>query len=155
MTRLLGRTTRRISIGLALLCSFSAASLWAIDLASVQQEPNLEKRNQLAMEYANSALDAARTAYQANDMNKTRASLDEVGDAVGLAYDSLKQTGKEARRDPKFFKRTELATREMLRRMDGLSEAMSFEDRSLLNKVRDRVAAIHEELLQDIMAKKK
>jgi hypothetical protein len=153
MTRLLGRTTRRISVGLA-LCSFSA-SLWAIDLASVQQEPNLEKRNQLAMECANSALDAARTAYQANDINKTRASLDEVGDAVSLAYDSLKQTGKEARRDPKLFKRTELATSEMLRRMDGLSESMSFEDRSLLDKVRDRVAAIHEALLQDIMAKKK
>jgi hypothetical protein len=144
-----------MSVGLALLCSFSAASLWAIDLASVQQEPNLEKRNQLAMEFANSALDAARTAYQANDMDKTRASLDEVGDAVTLAYDSLKQTGKEARRDPKFFKRTELATREMLRRMEGMSESMSFGDRSLLNKVRDRVAAIHDNLLQDIMAKKK
>ena len=126
-----------------------------IDLALVQQEPNLEKRNQLAMECANSALDTARTSYQANDMEKTRASLDEVGDAVSLAYDSLKQTGKEARREPKFFKRTELATREMLRRIEGFSESMNFEDRSLLNKVRDRVTAVHEELLQDIMAKKK
>jgi hypothetical protein len=146
---------RQWGVSLALLWWVFVASLWAIDLNSVQQEPNLEKRNQLAMEFANSALDAARTAYQANDMDKTRASLDEVGDAVTLAYDSLKQTGKEARRDPKFFKRTELATREMLRRMEGMSESMSFGDRSLLNKVRDRVAAIHDNLLQDIMAKKK
>jgi hypothetical protein len=43
----------------------------------------------------------------------------------------------------------------MLRRMEGMSESMSFGDRSLLNKVRDRVAAIHDNLLQDIMAKKK
>jgi hypothetical protein len=147
--------TRRMSIWLALFWSFSAVNLWAIDLASIQQEPNLERRNQLAMEAANSALDAARTAYQANDLDKTRASLDEVGEAVSLAYSSLKQTGKEARRDPKFFKRTELATRQILRRIEGMAESMNFEDRSLVEKLRERVAAIHEDLLQDIMAKKK
>jgi hypothetical protein len=146
---------RQISMALALLCSFPAASLWAIDLSSVQQEPNLEKRNQLAIDCANSALDAARTAYQANDLDKTRAALDESGEAVTLAYDSLKQTGKEARRDPKFFKRTELATRQMLRRIEGMAEAMNFEDRSLVDKLRERVTSIHEDLLQDIMAKKK
>lgn len=146
---------RQISVGVALLCSYSAMRLWAADLASLQQEPNLERRSQLAMESANSALDAARTAYQANDIDKTRAVLEEVGEAVSVAYDSLKQTGKEARRDPKFFKRTELATRQMLRRIEGMSESMNFEDRSLMDKLRDRVTAIHENLLQDIMAKKK
>ncbi len=147
--------TRRINICLALVWSFSAASLWAIDLATVQQEPNLDRRNQLAMECANSALDTARTAYQANDIDKTRKSLDEVGEAVNLAYDSLKQTHKEARRDPKFFKRTELATRQMLRRIEGMAESMNFEDRSLIDKLRERVTAIHENLLEDIMGKKK
>lgn len=145
----------RMSIWPALLWSFSAASLWAADLASIQQEPNLERRNQLAIECANSALDAARTAYQANDLDKTRASLDETGEAVSLAYTSLKQTGKEAQRDPKLFKKTELATRQMLRRIEGMAESMNFEDRSLLEKLRERVTAIHENLLQDIMAKKK
>ena len=147
--------TRQTSTCLALLWTFSTASLWAIDLASVQQEPNLQRRSQLAMDSANSALDAARTAYQSNDLDKTRASLDEVGEAVSLAYSSLQQTGKEARRDPKFFKRTELATRQMLRRIEGMAEAMNFEDRSLIDKLREKVAAIHEDLLQDIMGKKK
>ena len=149
------RRKQRMTIWLALLCSFSALSLWAIDLNSVEQEPNLEKRSQLAMESANSALDTARTAYQANDLDKTRASLDEVGEAVNLAYTSLKQTGKEARRDPKFFKKTELATRQILRRIDGMAEGMNFEDRSLVDKLRERVTEIHENLLQDIMSKKK
>jgi hypothetical protein len=147
--------TGRLSIGFALLWPLSAVSLLAIDLNTVQQEPNLEKRNQLAIECANSALDTARSAYQANDLQKTRASLDEVGDAVTLAYSSLKQTGKEARHNPKYFKRTELATREMLRRIEGLAELMSYQDRSLTDKLRERVAAIHDHLLQDIMAKKK
>jgi len=147
--------TRQISIALALLFAFPAASLWATDLVSVQQEPNPERRNQLAIGFANSALDAASTAYQANDLDKTRSSLDDAGEAVSLAYDSLKQTGKEARRDPKLFKRTELATRQMLRRIEGMAEGMNFEDRSLVDKLRERVTAIHENLLQDIMAKKK
>ena len=147
--------TRRMSMWLAAFWPLSAVCLWATDLASIQQEPNLERRNQMAMDYANFSLDSARTAYQANDLDKTRASLDEAGGAVSLAYDSLKQTGKEARRDPKFFKRTELATRQMLRRIEGMAESMNFEDRSLIDKLRERVSAIHENLLQDIMAKKK
>lgn len=135
--------------------SFFTANLWAADLLSIQQEPSLERRSQLAMDYAGAALDAARTAYQASDLEKTKTSLSEVGAAVDLAYDSLQQTGKEARRDPKFFKRTELATRQLLRRIEGLAESMSFEDRAIAEKVRDRVAAIHDDLLQGIMAKKK
>lgn len=147
--------TRRASMRFALLLAFPAASLWAADLASVRQEPNPERRNQLAIGFANVALDTARTAYQANDLDKTRASLDDAGEAVNVAYDALKQTGKEARRDPRLFKRTELATRQMLRRIDSMAEGMNFEDRSMVDKLREQVTAIHENLLQDIMAKKK
>jgi hypothetical protein len=154
MTPGLRRVVRLMNLSLALLWPFFALNLWAVDLNSVQQEPNLARRSQLAMESANSALDTARTAYQANDMDKTRASLDEVGEAVNLAYTSLKQTGKEARRDPN-FKKIELATRQMLRRIDGMAEGMNFEDRSLVDKMRERVTAIHENLLQDIMSKNK
>lgn len=142
---------RRVLIALSIF----TAALCAADLASIQQEPSLERRSQLAMDYAGAALDAARSAYQSSDLEKTKASLGEVGDAVDLAYDSLQQTGKEARRDPKFFKRTELATRQLLRRIEGMAESMSFEDRAIAEKVRDRVAAIHDDLLQGIMAKRK
>jgi hypothetical protein len=140
---------------LVITLSLFAANLWAADLATIQQEPSLERRSQLAMDYAGAALDAARTAYQASDLEKAKMSLGEVGAAVDLAFDSLQQTGKEARRDPKFFKRTELSTRQLLRRLEGLAESMSFEDRAVAEKVRDRVAAIHDDLLQGIMGKKK
>ena len=78
-----------------------------------------------------------------------------MGPAVDLAYDSLQQTGKDVRRDSKFFKRAELSTRQLLRRIEGVAESMSFEDRAAAEKVRDRVAAIHDDLLQGIMAKRK
>ena len=139
----------------AVLFTLLTANLWAVDLASIQQEPNLERRSQLAMDYAGTALDAARTAYQSSDLEKTKTSLSEVGAAVDLAYDSLQQTGKDARRDSKFFKRAELSTRQLLRRIEGLAESMSFEDRAAAEKVRDRIAAIHDDLLQGIMAKRK
>jgi hypothetical protein len=135
--------------------SLFTANLWAVDLASIQQEPNPERRSQLALDYAGAALDAARTAYQSSDLEKTQTSLSDVGAAVDLAYDSLQQTGKEARRDPKFFKRAELSTRQLLRRIEGMAESMSFEDRALAEKLRERVSAIHDDLLQGIMAKKK
>ena len=137
-----------------LAIAFLCGCLHAADLASIGQEPNLERRSQLAIDYANGALDAARKQYQDGDSAKAEASLNEVGTSVDLAYQSLLGTHKEARRDPKFFKRTELATRQLLRRIEGMAESMSFEDRRMAETVRDRVAAIHENLLQAIMKKK-
>jgi hypothetical protein len=132
-----------------------SAALSAADLVSIQQEPNLERRSQLAIDYANTALDTARKEYQEGDAAKTEAALTDVGASVDLAYQSVLDTGKEARRDPKIFKRAELATRQLLRRIEGLAESMSVEDRQTAEKVRDRVAAVHDDLLVAIMKKKK
>jgi hypothetical protein len=132
-----------------------AAQLFAVDLAAIQQEPNLERRSDLALQYASSALDTAREAYTAGDIDKTRAAFQEIGSSVDLAYDSLGQTGKDPRRSPKFFKRAEMSTRQLLRRLDGMMESMSVADRALIEKVRGRVADVHENLLKGIMSKKK
>jgi hypothetical protein len=129
--------------------------LYAADLASVRQEPNLERRSQLAVDYAGVALDTARTEYQAGNAEKCAAAINDVGDAVELAWQSLVENGKEARRDPKFFKRAELATRQLLRRIEGLAETMSFQDRPLAEKLRDRVSAVHDDLVNALMSKKR
>jgi len=132
-----------------------AVNLVAADLTSIEQEPNLERRNQLALDYAGEALNMARAAYQASDLDKTEAAFKNVGDAVELAYHSLQDTGREGRRDPKLFKRMELATRALLRRIEGMVDSMSYQDRSVAEKLRDRVAAVHDDLLDGIMGKKK
>jgi hypothetical protein len=131
-----------------------AAQLYALDLGTIKKEPNLERRSDLALQYANSALDTARDAYAAGDVDKTGAAIEEVGSSVDLAYDSLGQTGKDPRRSPKFFKRAEMSTRQLLRRLDGMIESMSVADRLVAEKVRGRVADIHENLLKGIMKKK-
>lgn len=127
----------------------------AMDLAAIRTEPNLERRSQLALDNAKLALDSARNAFASGDGAKAQAAVTEVGDSVDLSYQSLQQTGKSARRDPKFFKRAELATRELLRRLDGLRDSLSFADRPMVESVRDRVARIHDDLLDDLMSKKR
>lgn len=127
----------------------------AFDLASVKSEPNLEKRSDRAMDNANLALDAARDAYNRGEYDQSQAQLEEVGASVDLAFDSLAQTGKDPRRSPRFFKRAEMRTRELLRRLEGLRDTMSFADREAVDKIRERVSTIHDDLLQGIMSKRK
>lgn len=127
----------------------------AADVASIKMEPNLEHRSELALDYAKTLLDQARDAYHAGDVAKTGAVLDQMRESVDLAYQSLEETGKDARRNPKFFKRAEVKTRELLRRLEGLGQTVSFEDRAMVEKTRDRVAEVHDHLLTGIMSKKK
>jgi hypothetical protein len=127
----------------------------ALDLSSVKVEPNLERRSDLALDNASDALDTAREAFRANDTAKMQSALDEITDSVNLSYQSLVETGKDARRSPKFFKRAELKTRELLRRLEGFRVAVDVDSRVAVDKVRDRVAEVHDDLLKSIMSKKK
>ena len=73
---------------------------------------------------------------------------------MDLAYQSLVDAGKSARRNPKFFKRAELKTRELMRRLAGLAQAVDADERAFVMSVHDRVAKVHDDLIQDIMQKK-
>ncbi len=127
--------------------------LLALDLGTIKTEPNLEKRSELALDYANSAVDAARDAYSAGEDAKAGAALQEVSESVDLSWHALVDTGKYARNN-KFFKRAEVRTRALLRRLDGLRDTVAVDDQAGVEKVRARVAEIHDELIQGIMGKK-
>ena len=76
-------------------------------------------------------------------------------DSVDVAYEALANTGKDPHKDPKFFKRAELRTSELLRRLESLAPGMSGLDRSTLENVRARISMVHDNLLKGIMTKKK
>lgn len=137
-----------VALVLALVCH-------AGELEGIKAEPNLEKRSDRALEYANREISEARQAYSAGDLNKTRQALDEVRSAVELSYHSLEATGKNPRRSPKHFKRAEVDIRQMLRRLRGIEDEFSVDDRGLVQKVEQRLQEIHDELLSGIMTKKK
>src|SRR5271165_34350 len=124
----------------------------AFDLAAIKLEPNLERRSELALGNASAAMDAARDA--SGDEAKLKEALHELRESVDLAYQSLVDSGKSARRNPKFFKKAELKTRELMRRLEGLAQAVDAEDRVLVEGVRERVSKVHDDLIQDIMQKK-
>jgi hypothetical protein len=133
-----------------LLCT----SVITADVGAVKSEPNPEKRSDLALAHAEQEIDAAKKAYDAEDLAAFRRSVEEVAELADISSDSLESTGKRARRSPKYFKRAEQKLLVLLRRLDSLEKDVSLEDRDLVTSVRKRVASIHESILNDIMTKK-
>jgi hypothetical protein len=127
----------------------------ALDLTGIKAEPKLEKRSELALQYADSEVDAAREAYKKGDMDASKAALGEVQAGVQLSYDSLMATGKDPRRNSRPFKQAEKATRQILRRLDSLSDLMSAFDRGAVEPVQHTVSDIHDKLITGIMGKQK
>ncbi len=125
------------------------------DLKRAMAEPNLEKRSRLALENARTAYQAARDAVQKGDMDQLKASAQEVQDSVDLAYQSLEQTGKNARSSPRYFKSAEQETSDLARRLDSLQQDLDYQDRPLLDKVKARVQEVHDSLLLQLVEGKK
>ena len=131
------------------------AALLAFDLAAIRNEPNPERRCELALAEADVAVTAAQQAYASDNLEKTRIALDEVGEAVDLAHQSLTASGKDPRRNPKRFKSAELSVRKILRRLEGLRDAMNSADRELVDPVRERAGEVRDALILGIMGKKR
>jgi hypothetical protein len=123
----------------------------ALDLSSIRNEPNPGRRSDLAIDNANAALDQAKEAANAGNGANLQAALDEIGDSVDLAYESL---AGEAHRNTKAFKKAEQRTHLLLRRLDSFRELVDIDDRPKVDKIFERVSAAHDNLLNGIMKKK-
>lgn len=121
------------------------------DLKPARAEPNREKRAKLALGNAAAMLQAARDAYQKDDSAGVTADLAEMQESVDLAFTSLNDTQKDPRRSPKWFKYAEIQTRDLLRKLDTFQQDMSFQDRPLVDKVKEDVQQVHDKLLLGLM----
>ena len=137
--------------------AFLVAASWPAwaGLDQIRAEQNLEKRSALAMDYAAAALKEARAAYNAGDTGKTAEKAKEIEESVDLAYAALEKTGKDPRRSPKWFKHAEIQSNELLRSIEALEHDMSFEDRMILEKTKQRVQQVHDNLLAGLMGGKR
>jgi hypothetical protein len=120
-------------------------------IKEVLAEPNLEKRSKLALDNADAAYQAARTAYDAGENGRATAALQEVRESVEVAYASLEGTGKDPRKSPKWFKKAEMETRDLLRRLSSFQDSMSFDDRAAVEPVKAKVQQVHDKLLMGLM----
>ncbi|MCP5113629.1 MAG: hypothetical protein GY953_22580 [bacterium] len=136
------------SLGLVLALSVLPLSA---DLEVVKAERNLEKRSRLALENADKMLDGARDAYLTGDGAKLEASFQELEESVELAYQSLRETGKKPRKNAKHYKRGEIGTRKLLRRLDTFQAEMSYLDRDKIGEVIKTVQKVHDDFLRDVM----
>ena len=124
------------------------------DIASIKVEPDLEKRSELALANADSQIDVARQAYGTSDMKTVQAALDEIQASVETSYDALEHTNKQPRKS-KYYKRAELKVLALLRRLTTFRNDMSVDDRGSADSVIKRLQEIHDQLLVEIMSKKK
>ena len=124
------------------------------DLASVQAEPDLAKRSELALANADQTIDAARQAWTGGDLQAVESALNEIRQSVEISYDSLHQS-REHPRSSKFYKRCELKTLSLLRRLNTLRDDVDVENREMVEAVVKRLRELHDELLTDIMTKRK
>ena len=146
-------TTR---FGIAILAAALAAALpLCADLKQVQAEANLEKRSKLALDNAAALLKQAREAYQKGEMDHARGHIDEAVASVEIADQSLVATGKDPRRNPKWFKRAELETRDLIRHIESLEHEFSYSDRPLLEKLKAKTQQVHDDLLTGLMEGKR
>jgi hypothetical protein len=125
------------------------------DLSRANAEKNLEKRSQLALANAAEQYKVARATYDKGDNERTAAVIAEILESVNLAFTSLQETGKDPRRSPKWFKRAEIETRDLLRKLESFQQEMSFADRPMLDKVKAETQKIHDDLLLGLMEGRK
>jgi len=132
---------------LALLMAFA-------DITAVKSEPDLEKRSELALANADHAIDEAREAYNAGNDKAQMAALMEVQESVETSYDALEHTNKAPRRS-KYYKNAELKVRALMRRLTSFREEVSFETRQSVDAVIKKLSDVHDQLVSDVMSKKK
>ncbi|HLY18899.1 MAG TPA: hypothetical protein VKR61_16830 [Bryobacteraceae bacterium] len=136
---------------LPLLCILLAAAPLRADLAQAKAEPNLEKRSSLALDNAAQALAQAREAYARSDHARVQSLANEIKESVELAETSLHETGKNPRKSPKWFKRAENSTRDLLRRLDAFQHEMDVADRPMLDGVKAKVQQVHDDMLLGVL----
>jgi hypothetical protein len=136
----------------AATAAFAAAQPNTVD--AVMAVPNLERRSDLALRFAHSSLDGARKAYDAGDLEAMRQSLATALAGVDLSWESLKATGKNPRRSPRYFKRAEIEVRKLLKRLADLRDAVSIDDRPPVEEAYAHADKALDRLVAAVMSKK-
>lgn len=124
------------------------------DIQSVMTEPNLEKRSERALANADAELDVARKANREQDSKAFSSALDQVRQSIELCYKSLQESGKAARKSPKYFKKAEMKLRDIAKRLDNMEKDVMMDERGPVISLKKRVEELNEQLVLDIMTKK-
>ncbi len=140
-------------MAVAVLCALPLAAADAFD--AVMAEQNLEKRSEKALQAAQRFLDELRKSGGLHDLAKLQAGLGNIRAGVELCIDSLEASGKNARRNPKYFKKAEIGLRKLNRQLEDLRVALPVDDRHYAADLLAYTHQVQEDLLLGIFTKKK
>ena len=137
-----------------LLVLLVALFAMAADLKQIGNEPNLERRAKIALDNAEESFTSARRDYADGKRAGAGEELRDMEAAVELARDALDATGKNPRKHAGPFKLGETVTRDLLRKLEGLSHSMDYDDRKLVEGPKAKVQEIHDQWLEEIISGK-
>jgi len=124
------------------------------DISAIKSEADLEKRSELALANAERSMDETRKAYVAGDQQATEAALKELTESINVCYDALQRARTQPRKS-KYYKHAEQRVSVLMRRLAGLRDDVSFEFRASVETALKNVSDVHDQLIADIMSKKK
>ncbi|MGI8960811.1 MAG: hypothetical protein ACR2IV_13815 [Bryobacteraceae bacterium] len=117
-------------------------------LAGLEAEHDPARRSDKALSLADAAFDNARELYTKGEIKRGDAELDYMTSALKECVGSL-QTAHKAR----FYKKAELRVAYLQRRMQGLLDDLSVQERGWAEYTQRKLDDIHDKLLEGVMRK--
>jgi hypothetical protein len=137
-----------IQLGLLALGFASLVQAQQSFLAELEAVHDPARRSDKALSLADAAFDNARELYTKGEIKKGDAELDNMTSALTECVGSL-QTAHKAR----FYKKAELRVAYLQRRMEGLLDDISVQERGWAEYTQRKLDDIHDKLLQGVMRK--
>lgn len=137
------------------LLSVVLSSALAFDLDAVKAEANADRRAELAADHGHTALDKAKAQYKESQYGPSLATMKEVQASVEIAAQALREGGKDFRKNSKQVKKVEQRIQLLIRRVKSFEQEVSVEDRPGIQKVRERLEDINDEIVLGIFSKHK
>jgi hypothetical protein len=140
--------TKFIQLGLLGLGFASFIQAQQPFLAELEAVHDPARRSGRALSLADAAFDNARDLYTKGEIKKGDAELDAMTSALTECVGSL-QTARKAR----FYKKAELRVAYLQRRLEGLLDEISVQERGWAEYTQRKLDDIHDKLLQGVMRK--
>jgi hypothetical protein len=131
-----------------LLAGSAAISPGQSFLTELKSEHDPGKRSELALDYADEALTNAKALYAKGEVHQGDALLDQMTAALQECATSLGTVHKA-----KYYKKAEMKVANIQRRMQGLLEDLSLQERGWAEYTSRKIEEIHDKLLDGVMRK--
>ena len=117
-------------------------------VSEIKAEHDPAKRSEKALSIADMAFDSARENYGKGDIHKGDAELENMMTALDECLSSL-----DAARKAKYYKKAEMNVAALQRRLDGLLDDISLQQRGWAEYTRRKLDELHDKLLEGVMRK--